>query len=292
MKRVVQACVIVFSMLCMAGTLMAADLPRVMILGEDADRDSIPRHSRVYDRVLNAMVNEMLNEGFDVKDETAMTLDTHVQGRQRRTDAELISIAKDAGMDVAVIFSIYPNVKESYGTVKATARVMGRMLDVYSGSRMGNFELEPQQYQPLSKPYSRNDVIEGVGKIAKLLGRDVGAEIAQRLSGYVDQPGGQLIEWTLIFDGFTADDMMEMEDYLVIFSGYDSHRPKKNALNTSTHHEYLYKSSIDSAKLKSNFNKALKKMNMDGRIYTSGNEVKVVKSAKVRQRRVKEQSEW
>ncbi|MFA7166751.1 MAG: hypothetical protein WC124_13040, partial [Desulfoplanes sp.] len=70
------------------------------------------------------------------------------------------------------------------------------------------------------------------------------------------------------------------------------HRPKKNALNTSTHHEYLYKSSIDSAKLKTNFIKALKKMNMQGRVYTSGNEVKIVKSAKVRQRRVKEQSEW
>jgi hypothetical protein len=279
-------------MVFMAGTLMAADLPRVMFLAEDADHDSIPRHSRVHDRVLNAMVNEMLSEGFDVKDETAMTLDTHIQGRQRRTDAELISIAKDAGMDVAVIFTIYPDVKESYSTVKASARVMGRMLDVYSGSRMGNFELEPQQYQPLTKPYSRNDVIEGVGKIAKLIGRDVGAELAQRLSGYVDQPGGQLIEWTLIFDGFTADDMMDMEEYLVIFSGYDSHRPKKNALNTSTHHEYLYKSSINSAKLKTNFTKALDKMNLDGRIYVSGNEVKVVKSAKVRQRRVKEQSEW
>jgi len=292
MKRVLQASVMVFCLCVMAGTLLAADLPRVMIMGEDWDHDSIPRHSRVYDRVLNAMSNQLLNEGFDVKDETAMTLDTHVQGRQRRTDAELISVAKDAGVDVAVIFSIYPNVKKKYGSAKATARVMGRMLDVYSGSRMGNFELEPQQYQPLQTPYSRNDVIEGVGKIAKVIGQDVGAEIAQRLSGYVDQPGGQLIEWSLIFDGFTADDMMNMEEYLVIFSGYDSHRPKKNALNTSTHHEYLYKSSINSAKLKTNFNKALKKMNMQGRVYTSGNEVKVVKSAKVRQRRVKEQSEW
>lgn len=79
MKRVVPVCVMTFCLMCMAGTLLATDLPRVMILGEDADRDSIPRHSRVYDRVLNAMVNEMLNEGFDVKDETAMTLDTHIQ---------------------------------------------------------------------------------------------------------------------------------------------------------------------------------------------------------------------
>ncbi|PIE69488.1 MAG: hypothetical protein CSA21_02335 [Deltaproteobacteria bacterium] len=292
MKRVLQAWAMVLCIVCMAGSLMAADLPRVMFLGEDDDRDAIPRNSRVHDRVLNAMVNEMLNQGFDVKDETAMTLDTHIQGRKRRSDAELISIAKDAGMDVAVIFTIYPDLKKSYSTVKASARVTGRMLDVYSGSRMGNFEVESQQYQPLQRPYSRNDIIEGVGKIAKLLGRDVGAELAQRLAGYVDQEGGQLIEWTLIFDGFTADDMMEMEDYLVIFSGYDSHRPKKNALNTSTHHEYLYKSSIDSAKLKRNFTKALKKMNMRGRVYTSGNEVKVVKSAKVRQRRVKKQSEW
>ncbi|MGE4557528.1 MAG: hypothetical protein AB7D07_11960 [Desulfovibrionaceae bacterium] len=283
--------VLMFSALA-AVPAMATDLPRVMIVGDDADHDTIPRNSRVFDRVLNAISNELLNEGFEVKDETALSSETHIQGRSRRTDAELVQIAKDLGIDVLVIFSIYPNVKKNQNSVRATARVEGRLLSVYDGSRMGNFEAEPQAYQPVDKPYARNDILEAVGRMSKILGQDVGQVLAQRLSNYVDQEGGRLQEWTLIFDGFSADEMAAVEDYLVIFSGYDSHRPKPNALNTSSHHEYLYRSSIDSAKLQSNLNKMLNKMNIKGRIYISGLEVKVVQQNGVRQRRVQKQSEW
>jgi hypothetical protein len=271
---------------------MATDLPRVMIVGDDADHDAIPRNSRVFDRVLNAISNELLSEGFDVKDETALSVETHIQGRSRRTDAELVQIGKDLGVDVLAIFSIYPNVKKNQNSVRATARVEGRLLSVYDGSRMGSFEAEPQAYQPVDKPYSRNDILEAVGRMAKILGQDVGQVLAQRLSKYVDQAGGRLQEWTLVFDGFSADEAGSVEDYLVIFSGYDSHRPKPNALNTSLHHEYLYRSSIDSAKLQRNLNKMLHKLNIQGRIYMSGLEAKVVKQKGVRQRKVQQQSEW
>lgn len=271
----------------------ATDLPRIMIAGEDIDRDSIPRDSRVFDRVLNSISNELINQGFDVRDETALTNETHIQGRSRRSDSELIQIAKDAGIDVLVIFSIYPNVKVNENSVRVTARVAGRLLSVNDGTRMGNFESEPQGFTPVQKPYSRNDIIEAVGKLSKVLGSDVGAVLADRLNQYHSENGpGRLVEWTLIFDGFDTDDMMDIEDLLVKFTGYDSYRPKSNALNTSTHHELWYKSTIDSAHLERNMNRMLKKFNMKGRVYISGNEIKIVKMHQVKQRRKNNNDGW
>lgn len=290
---------------------LATDLPRVMIVGEDADPDTVPRSSRVFKRVLNAISNEMINLGFDVKDETALTHMTHVQGRSRRNDAELIQIAKDAGIDVLCIFSIYPNAKSNQNSVRVTARIEGRLLSVWDGSRMGNFEAEPQQYQLVPRPYSRNDVLEAIGKLSKIIGSDVGAVLADRLDQYHPggggesysdgggggggsgvSSGGRLLEWTLIFDGFSDDDMLDVEDYITIFTGYDSHRPKTNALNTSSHHELWYKTSIDSAHLKRNMVRMLRKLNMKGRVYISGNEVKIVKQHRVKQRRKQSNSDW
>ena len=73
---------------------MAIEKPNLLIMGEDADEDSVPRNSRVFRRVLDALTNEIHNEGFDVFDETAVSLDDFAQGRVRRTDAEIIDIAK------------------------------------------------------------------------------------------------------------------------------------------------------------------------------------------------------
>ncbi|MBI9112790.1 hypothetical protein [Maridesulfovibrio ferrireducens] len=305
MRKTILLLIAMISFFVVPSLALATDLPRVMIVGEDIDNDTIPRDSRVFKRVLNSISNELVNRGFDVRDETALTHQTHVQGRIRRNDAELIQIAKDAGIDVLVIFSIYPNVKSNANSVRVTARVEGRLLSVWDGARMGNFESEPQQYQLVPRPYSRNDVLEAVGKLSKIIGADVGAVLGDRLEQYHPEGGssdggsaggvssaGRLMEWTLIFDGFTDTDMLDVEDYITIYTGYDSHRPKSNALNTSSHHEYWYKSSIDSAHLKRNMVRMLKKMNMKGRVYISGNELKIVKQHSVRQRTKKSNDGW
>ncbi|WP_320008708.1 hypothetical protein [Maridesulfovibrio sp.] len=311
MRKIILLLIAIGCFLVAPSIALATDLPRVMIVGEDSDPDTVPRNSRVFKRVLNAISNEMVNLGFDVKDETALTHITHVQGRSRRNDAELIQIAKDAGIDVLCIFSIYPNAKTNQNSVRVTARIEGRLLSVWDGSRLGNFESEPQQYQLVPSPYSRNDVLEAVGKLSKIIGSDVGAVLADRLGQYHPEggsdsavdgsgagggsgigSGGRLLEWNLVFDGFSDDDMLDVEDYITIFTGYDSHRPKSNALNTSSHHELWYKSSIDSAHLKRNMVRMLRKLNMQGRVYISGNEVKIVKQHRVKQRRKQSNSEW
>ncbi len=72
----------------------AAEKPNILIMGEDADQDTVPRNSRVFRRVLDGLANQLHDEGFDVFDETAVSLDDFAQGRVRRTDAEIIDVAK------------------------------------------------------------------------------------------------------------------------------------------------------------------------------------------------------
>ncbi|MDP6688218.1 MAG: hypothetical protein QF384_01855 [Alphaproteobacteria bacterium] len=76
-----------------SGPALAGEEPNILIMGEDADQDTVPRNSRVFKRVLDALVNEMNDQGFNVYDETAVSLDDFAQGRSRRTDAEIIDIA-------------------------------------------------------------------------------------------------------------------------------------------------------------------------------------------------------
>ncbi len=68
--------------------------PTILIMAEDADGDSLPRKSRISTRILNELVTQLNTNGYDVYDETALTLRTHSQGRSRRTDVELIDIAR------------------------------------------------------------------------------------------------------------------------------------------------------------------------------------------------------
>jgi len=276
--------------------VIATDLPRIMIFGEDEDRNTIKRNSPVFKDVLEFFSNEFINEGFDVKDEPALTHKTHIQGKKRRSDAELIQIGKDVGMDVICMFSIYPNVKShNNNSKKVTATMKARILEISSGSKLDSYNEGTSHYELIERPYSRYDLEKAVGKIAKVLARDAASSLAKKLSNYVDQKGGQLIEWSLTFEAFTFDDIMRIEEYIAEFPGYDSHRIKKNAINTSSHHEYLYRSSIDSAKLKKNlFIMFTNKLNMERPqfFFNGDNNIRMVKVRKVKQRRKSQVNDW
>ena len=107
----------------------SADKPYLLIMGEDADEDTVPRNSRVFKRVLDALSNQLHDEGFDVFDETAVSLDNFAQGRVRRTDAELIDISRTLvrpPMDVVVLFSIYAAAEKKSYTTKIRIRIPGQ----------------------------------------------------------------------------------------------------------------------------------------------------------------------
>ncbi|WP_321494702.1 hypothetical protein [uncultured Desulfobacter sp.] len=296
MKKVGWLMLVVVLAGCFYTPVFAGDLPRLMVMGEDEDGDTIPRGSRVHKRVMNAFANALINEGFDVYEERAILEDT--ARRKRRPVEELVDNAKDAGADVIVLFTIYWNITDKGYATKYTTRVEGRLLDVQAGKRLGNFDVQAPRQGRLPADCNRECVIEKVGEMAATLASDVGQALKDNLAHRVDgadgsgSQGGMAYEYKLIFDKFSSDDMMGFEEYLEMFSGYISHRLDPAGMNTATHHEYVYNSRIASAKLNRNLNKALEKLNMKGQITVSGKTYTVKKVAMPKDRTQKSNEEW
>ncbi len=267
-----------------AGQTLAGDRPNILIMGEDADRETVPRNSRVFKRVLNALANQLNDEGFNVFDETAVTLDEFVQGRVRRSDGEIIDIARSIHrppVDIAVIFGIYASSKQSDYTTRIRARIEGRMLNVRSGQRLGNFEVEIPR--AIIAPYdcTRECLLETVGRQARLLSQDLGAVLTEKLAHMTD--GGRFGDrdyafggrdgylptaYTLRFNGFNADDIDGIEEYIVAFRGYRHHRPVRNDMR---HAEYWYETDSESARLNRNLRRMLDHLGVRGRVVFAGN---------------------
>jgi len=260
---------------------IALDRPNILLMGEDADTDSVPRNSQVFDRVLNALSNQMSDAGFDVFDETAITLDNFTQGRARRSDAELIDIAKSIRrppIDVVVIFSIYSTSQKKKYTTKVKTRIQGRLLNVKTGQRLGNVELDYPEGWNASVGCDRDCLLSTVGAHSKIIANDVGLVLSEKLSWLVNRPDSQMapgmIAYHLIFDDFTQNEVMLFEEYLVIFSGYESHRI---IYGGATRTEYWYKSNASGVKLSRNLNKLIEKLDLAGLVQVSGNTYTVKK---------------
>ena len=69
----------------------------LMIVGVDYDENTLERDNRISRRVLDAISNELHIEGFNVFDETAVTLENYAQRRTRRSDSEIIDIGSIPG---------------------------------------------------------------------------------------------------------------------------------------------------------------------------------------------------
>jgi len=253
---------------------LAADNPNLLVMGEDADKDTVPRDSRVFKRVLGALDNQMHEQNFNVFDETTITLDNFSQGRIRRTDAEIIDVARSVKrppIDIAVIFAIYASAKDKGYTTKVNTRIEGRLLNVKTGQKLGNFEVAARNYNAPAN-CNRECILKVVGDKSRILGNDLGAVLAEKLAWMVDggaQLTGQnragtnnmMTNYNLVFSGFTDREFSDMEEYLVIFSGYHSHRP---TVASKTHTEVWYSSSIGTAKLNRNLKRMLAALNLSG----------------------------
>ena len=134
--------------------------PNLLIMGEDADEDTVPRNSRVFNRVLNALAEQVNEMGFNLYDETAITLDNFAQGRVRRTDAELIDIARSVRqppIDVVMMFAIYASAEKLSYTTKIRARIDGHQanLDNLAGGPLSRIK---QQIQEIFAQTSEEEV--------------------------------------------------------------------------------------------------------------------------------------
>ena len=255
--------------------VVAASNPNVMIMGRDADRDSVPCDSRVFKAVLDRVANQLNQEGFNIFDETAATLANFEQGRCRRPDAELIDIlrtVKRPPLDVAVLLAMYAGAEMRTYTAKVRVRISGRLLNVKTGQDLGSFEVEaPDDWNMrVDCARRRNCLLEGLVKFAGILANDLGSVLALKLdaltktgapavAGASAGGGGCLPNaYTFIFNGYTSDDMKLAEEYIVAFSDYRKHRPSHIS---PRRREYWYESCIEPGRLTRNFNEMFRYMN-------------------------------
>lgn len=280
MGKLITALTIVFALGLFTPTY-AADTPNILVMGEDADNNTVPRNSRVFKGVLSALQSQMHNKQFDVYDETAVTLDSFTQGRVRRSDAELLDIARSITrppIDVVVVFSIYASMQKLDYTSKVKSRITGRMLNAQTGKFLASFEVESGELSNVPENCSRECLSEILAEKGSVLGNDLGAVLAEKLAYLVDDgtPGpasnSMFADYYLVFDGFNAQDTMAIEEYLVIFSGYESLRPTEQRYTRTS---VLYRSSSSSAKLNRNLKKMLEELGMRATVNFEGNTFKM-----------------
>lgn len=266
----------------------AANNANILVLGNDANKGSVSRNNPVFNRIIGALANNMHDNNFDVYDETVITLDGFDQHKINRSDAEIIDIARSITrppIDIAVIFSLYINPQNTGYTTKVTARIEGRLLNVQTGRRLGNFEVNSGRPWNVPSQCRIECILENASDKSRLMANDLGAALAEKLAWLtdggnshlgLDRPGTNQLNtsYSLIFDGFSGEDFTEIEEYLVAFSGYDSFRPTEIRY---TRTEIWYKSSIGTAKLNRNLKKMLAEMNLTATINFSGNTFTVKK---------------
>lgn len=150
-----------------AALIFAANAPtataqtiRVLITTQDAEDDSLHRHSRVqkdaaetFKSVLNAPASAELYQrygiqGFDVYDERAIFQDRVPPSNSGRTEDELIALSRsitNPRLDLLVIYTIFADaVPDSYVQGLSLLRVAMRyaVLDVRSGRHLGGDNLD------------------------------------------------------------------------------------------------------------------------------------------------------
>jgi hypothetical protein len=285
-----RAFIIIFGIMLGLGLQPAlADEPNLFVMSEDADDDAVPRKSRVFRRVITAIQNQMVDQGFAVYDETMVTMDDFKQDKSRRTRAEILDIARTVSnppIDIVTNFLIYASVNEVGYTAKVIVRIEGEILHVKSKKYLGNFESVSTREWDISPKCakSRECVLEEVGEKSRIIGNDVGSVLAEKLAymvkgdaskdGYLSS-GNQLeTAYEIVLDGFSPEEVMAMEEYLIKFTGYQSHR---QTYNSNRRAEMWYEGTTTSSRMNRNMNKMLAVLDLRGTVQFSGNKIVVQK---------------
>lgn len=279
--------------------LAYADQPNILIMGEDADTDSVPRGSRIFNQVVMAMQTELQVMGFRVYDETAVSMDITDPNRVRRSDAELITVARriqDVPIDVITVFEIFASTEDNpYSDIMdLRLRIPGRLINVATGQALGNYEVnyEVGELPPLPPGCDeRNCILEHIGAEARRIAADVASVLAVNLdylspAAASEAPNstitgstasdngctGLTTAYTLTFRNFDQDQLFEVEEYLAAFQGYDHHRPTRSSMSETT---YWYETCTEVARLRRNLSLMVESMGLETRIDFVGNRIEI-----------------
>jgi hypothetical protein len=287
------------------GPAMAQSNPNerinVLVMSDDADTDTVPRNNRIFNRVQLALSEYLNTRGFQVYDETGISMDFTRTNRVRRTDAMLYEIARAAPtpIDVIVVYQIYASVRSTpaTGIRMPDIRIPGRILNARTGQFIGTFEVGGFQLQPLPVNCQSECVLENVGAQARILANDLGAAIAQKLAGFARPGGGAAAgggeagkdgvvaanadgcvslptDYVIQLRDFSTSEVTRIEGEFVRWGCYQQHRATQV---TATSADFFYRTSSDSARITRNFRIMLELVGLNAQVTLSQNRIVVTK---------------
>jgi hypothetical protein len=286
--------------------------PSIMIVGEDADKDTIPRGNVNFNRIQRAIAEQLIARGFKVYDETATTMDVLPQGGVRRELPELLQIAKlsKSPIDVVVVFQVYASVRDMKwvrNTLQPFVRVDGRLIRVRGGQDLGNFEYGSDiEFEPIPQACRDGDhvdracLLETFGTQARLIGSAVGNALATKLSAYLRADNDPAINVPAVdpavaavppvpptcagMDGtpyvlrireFNGPELQRLEEAFTSFACYEHYKIMKQMPSLT---EYWYETRADQARLARDLQFVLQYLNLPGTVtVTAGNVIVVEK---------------
>jgi hypothetical protein len=283
----------------------------IMVAGEDFDPDTIPRGNVIFNRVLDAISEQLIRRGFRVFDEGANLPDLPQDGVRRELKELLWRAGKAAApIDVIVVFQIYgraskvERVRDAYEPV---IRIRARMIRVRGGEYLGSYEYG----RDIEFPYIPDSCVNGnppkqcllqtFGDDAMLLAPAVGDALAVRLAGFLRPDSGsgvvlpdltppphverrppcEGLDGTAFvvkarnFDPSGPSGLNRLEEYLTSFACYQRHRIVFSVPGES---HYWYETRANSANLMQNLRIMIESMELQGTVSFTGGNVIIVEN--------------
>lgn len=174
---------------------------RVVITGEDSDKNSIERTSEVFKRVISQLQESLSRGNYYVIDEDMLGVKLGFSFNSRRPKTELIETlmvanqTEDATIQsrLAVVFAIFPQVKDLSATRKLEVRIRGDVYDLETLRPLANFEYNPKKAYLIPKNSSQCDqlcVEEALGEKSREVARELGDVLTKKLDLAVQKIGG------------------------------------------------------------------------------------------------------
>ena len=174
---------------------------RVVITGEDSNKNSIERTSEVFKRVISQLQESLSRGNYYVIDEDMLGVKLGFSFNSRRPKTELIETlmvanqTEDATVQsrLAVVFAIFPQVKDLSATRKLEVRIRGDVYDLETLRPLANFEYKPKKAYLIPKNSSQCDslcVEEALGEKSREVARELGDVLTKKLDLAVQKIGG------------------------------------------------------------------------------------------------------
>lgn len=162
----------------------------VLVLGEDRDPDTLPRHDPAFRRVVAELQAAMARRGFRVVDEDAVAAGlgwSRAEGRGRRDLLEVARLAnasERAGGRVraAVLFRIEGSVTDLAYTSRVELHLSGEIVDAVGNRFLGRFELPAESVSTAGRCPVYACASQAVAARAQDLAAELGAVLARKLA--------------------------------------------------------------------------------------------------------------